>query len=332
MSKRILGRDLEVSSIGLGCMGMSHAYGRPSDKTEAKNLLAKAVDLGYTMFDTAEVYGTAENPHHNETLLGEILKPYRNQIKIATKGGLHFDENSTVVNKNLVPDSRPEVLKKSVEDSLQRLQMNHLDLYYIHRVDPTIPIEETAGVMKELIDQGKITHWGISEATEEIIRRAHKVCPLTAVQNRYSMMYRNYESLFPVLKELQIGFVAFSPLANGFLTCRYDEYSTFEKSTDYRSIMPQFSSAGIVENQKLIEWLKIIAAEKNATPAQISLAWMLAKNPFLVPIPETRNLKRLTENILAESIHLSVEEVTEIDDMLEHIPMSQVFGGSKVKK
>ena len=243
MSKRILGRDLEVSSIGLGCMGMSHAYGRPSDKTEAKNLLAKAVDLGYTMFDTAEVYGTAENPHHNETLLGEILKPYRNQIKIATKGGLHFDENSTVVNKNLVPDSRPEVLKKSVED-------------------PTIPIEETAGVMKELIDQGKITHWGISEATEEIIRRAHKVCPLTAVQNRYSMMYRNYESLFPVLKELQIGFVAFSPLANGFLTCRYDEYSTFEKSTDYRSIMPQFSSAGIVENQKLIEWLKIIAAEK----------------------------------------------------------------------
>ena len=240
MSKRILGRDLEVSSIGLGCMGMSHAYGRPSDKTEAKNLLAKAVDLGYTMFDTAEVYGTAENPHHNETLLGEILKPYRNQIKIATKGGLHFDENSTVVNKNLVPDSRPEVLKKSVEDSLQRLQMNHLDLYYIHRVDPTIPIEETAGVMKELIDQGKITHWGISEATEEIIRRAHKVCPLTAVQNRYSMMYRNYESLFPVLKELQIGFVAFSPLANGFLTCRYDEYSTFEKSTDYRSIMPQF--------------------------------------------------------------------------------------------
>lgn len=245
MSKRILGRDLEVSSIGLGCMGMSHAYGRPSDKTEAKNLLAKAVDLGYTMFDTAEVYGTAENPHHNETLLGEILKPYRNQIKIATKGGLHFDENSTVVNKNLVPDSRPEVLKKSVEDSLQRLQMNHLDLYYIHRVDPTIPIEETAGVMKELIDQGKITHWGISEATEEIIRRAHKVCPLTAVQNRYSMMYRNYESLFPVLKELQIGFVAFSPLANGFLTCRYDEYSTFEKSTDYRSIMPQFSSAGI---------------------------------------------------------------------------------------
>ena len=170
--------------------------------------------------------------------------------------------------------------------------------------------------MKELIDQGKITHWGISEATEEIIRRAHKVCPLTAVQNRYSMMYRNYESLFPVLKELQIGFVAFSPLANGFLTCRYDEYSTFEKSTDYRSIMPQFSSAGIVENQKLIEWLKIIAAEKNATPAQISLAWMLAKNPFLVPIPGTRNLKRLTENIQAESIHLSVEEVTEIDRSL----------------
>lgn len=332
MSKRILGRDLEVSSIGLGCMGMSHAYGKPSDKTEAEKLLQTATDSGYTFFDTAEVYGTASEPHHNELLLGEILKPYRNQIKIASKCGLSFDKSSQSVNKALIPDSRPEVIKKSLEGSLKRLQTDHLDLYYIHRVDPGIPIEETAGVMKELIEQGKITHWGISEATEEIIRKAHKVCPLTAIQNRYSMMYRNYESLFPMLEELQIGFVAFSPLANGFLTCRYDEHSTFEKNTDYRSIMPQFSTEGISENQKLVEWLKIIAAEKNATPAQISLAWMLAKNPFLVPIPGTRNLKRLTENIQAESIHLSAEEVAKIDNMLEHIPMSQVFGGSKVKK
>lgn len=332
MEKRILGKDLEVSSIGLGCMGMSHAYGRPSDKTEAQNLLEKAIDLGCTLFDTAEVYGTAQNPHHNESLLGEILKPYRNQIKIASKGGLHFDENSVSVNKSLVPDSRPEVLRKSVEGSLQRLQTDHLDLYYIHRVDPTIPIEETAGVMKELIEQGKITHWGISEATEEIIRRAHKVCPLTAVQNRYSMMYRDYESLFPVLKELQIGFVAFSPLANGFLTGRYDENSVFEKDTDYRSVMPQFSAKGISENQKLIEWLKSLAEEKNATPAQISLAWMLKKISSLVPIPGTRNLKRLTENIQAAAIQLTAKEIAQIDDMLEHIPMSQVFGGSKVKK
>lgn len=173
MSKRILGRDLEVSSIGLGCMGMSHAYGRPSDKTESEKLLQTAIDSGYTFFDTAEVYGTASEPHHNELLLGEILKPYRNQIKIASKCGLSFDKSSKSVNKALIPDSRPEVIKKSLEGSLKRLQTNHLDLYYIHRVDPDIPIEETAGVMEELIEQGKITHWGISEATEEIIRRAH---------------------------------------------------------------------------------------------------------------------------------------------------------------
>ena len=205
MSKRILGRDLEVSSIGLGCMGMSHAYGRPSDKTEAKNLLAKAVDLGYTMFDTAEVYGTAEYPHHNETLLGEILKPYRNQIKIATKGGLHFDENSTVVNKNLVPDSRPEVLKKSVEDSLQRLQMDYLDLYYIHRVDPTIPIEETAGVMKELIDQGKITQsLPAYSGTESLFYDVQKLRIIVSGTERITDWFRGFFSIGKWFSDLQI--------------------------------------------------------------------------------------------------------------------------------
>ena len=332
MEKRILGKDLEVSQIGFGCMGMSHAYGKPTDQTEAQKLIAKAVDLGCTFFDTAEVYGNAEDPHHNENLLGGILEPYRNHIQLASKGGLRFDETSTTVNKSLIPDSRPEVLRKSVEGSLKRLKTDHLDLYYIHRADPGIPIEETAGVMKELIEEGKITHWGISEAGEELIRRAHKVCPLTAVQNRYSMMYRDYEPLFPVLQELKIGFVAFSPLANGFLTCKYDKNSTFEKSTDYRSVMPQFSAEGISENEKLVRWLESSAEEKNATPAQLSLAWMLAKNPSLVPIPGTRRPERLEENLKASAISLTPEEVKQIDEMLDHIPMSQVFGGSKVKK
>lgn len=332
MNKRILGRDLEVSSIGLGCMGMSHAYGRPSDKKEAAKLVEAAIDLGCTFFDTAEVYGTAEEPHHNELLLGEILKPHRNQVKIASKCGLSFDESSGSVNKSLVPDSRPETIRKSLEGSLKRLQTDHLDLYYIHRVDPTIPIEETAGVMKELMEQGKITHWGISEANASVIRKAHSVCPICAVQNRYSMMYREYEPLFPLLKELQIGFVAFSPLANGFLTCKYNKNSKFEKSTDYRSVMPQFSASGMEANEKLVSWLQMIAAEKNASPAQISLAWMFTKNPDLVPIPGTRNIDRLTENMQAVKVKLTLEEVAEIDDMLNHIPMSEVFGGSKVVK
>ena len=210
LDKRILGKDLEVSAIGLGCMGMSHAYGKPSDKIEAEKLLEKAVELGCTFFDTAEIYGTADHPHHNEELVGEILKPYR----------------------------------------------NHLDLYYIHRIDEKVPIEEIAGAMKELIEQGKITHWGLSEANEEIIRRAHKICPVTAIQNRYSMMYRDYETLFPVLEELNIGFVAFSPLANGFLTGKYDQNTQFEKTGDYRKVMPQFSEEGIRENEKLTEWMR----------------------------------------------------------------------------
>lgn len=330
MNKRILGRDLEVSEIGLGCMGMSHAYGPPADKKEMKELLAHGIELGYTFFDTAEVYGTPLNPHDNEELLGEALRPYRNQIVLATKCGLKFDEASSKVNKPLIPDGRPQTVKKSAEGSLKRLQTDHLDLYYIHRIDRTIPIEETAGAMKELMDAGKITHWGISEADETTLRRAHAVCPVTAVQNRYSMMYRDYEALFPILEELQIGFVAFSPLANGFLSAKYEGNEKFAKETDYRSMMPQFSQEGVEKNKELIRFLLHMAEKKDATPAQISLAWMLAKKPWIVPIPGTRQYGRLIENGMAADIRLTQAEVEDFDRILNQIPMSEVFGGSRI--
>lgn len=272
MKYRTLGKDLKVSAVGLGCMGMSHAYGPPADKKEMQELLAQAVDLGCTFFDTAEVYGTPEHPYDNEELLGRALGPYRDKVVIATKFGIHFDESSPAVNKPLVPDSRPEVIRASVEGSLRRLGTDHIDLYYQHRVDPAIPIEEVAGVMSQLIQQGKITHWGLSEATEEIIRRAHSVCPVTAIQNRYSMMARQYETLFPLLEELHIGFVAFSPIANGFLSGRYGKDAVFEAKTDYRSMMPQFQPANVEQNQPLLALLRETAQRKAATPAQIALA------------------------------------------------------------
>lgn len=331
MEKRILGKDLEVSAIGLGCMGMSHAYGPAADRKEMTELLAQAVDRGYTFFDTAEVYGTPENPHDNEELLGEALKAYRDQIVLASKCGIRFDETSEAVNKPLIPDGRPEAVKSAIDGSLKRLRTDHLDLYYIHRIDRNVPIEETAGAMKELMEAGKITHWGISEADEETLRRAHAVCPVTAVQNRYSMMYRDYEALFPVLEELQIGFVAFSPLANGLLSAKYDKNSKFEKGTDYRSAMPQFTLEAFEKNQEMIRYLEEMADEKNATPAQISLAWMLAKKPWIVPIPGTRKYGRLIENAQAADVKLTESEVAELDRMLDTVPMSEMFGGSRVK-
>lgn len=330
MKTRILGKDLEVSAVGLGCMGMSHAYGSASDKKEMTELLSEAVDKGYTFFDTAEVYGTPENPHDNEELLGEALKPYRDRIVLASKCGIRFDENSTETNKPLIPDGRPETIKKSVEGSLKRLQTDHLDLYYIHRIDRNVPIEETAGAMKELIEAGKITHWGISEADEATLRKAHAVCPVTAVQNRYSMMYRDYEALFPVLEELQIGFVAFSPLANGFLSAKYNKDSRFDAGTDYRGVMPQFSPEGMDKNKEMIGYLTEMADRKNATPAQISLAWMLAKKPWIVPIPGTRKYGRLVENAQAADAELTEQEVQDLDRMLDTVPMSEVFGGSRI--
>ncbi len=330
MQYRTLGSNLTVSAVGLGCMGMSHAYGAPADKKEMKELLAQAVDLGYTFFDTAEVYGTPEHPHDNEELVGAALKPYRDKIVLATKFGIHFDMSSTDTNKPLVPDSRPEVIRASVEASLKRLGTDHIDLYYQHRLDPKIPIEEVAGVMADLIREGKITHWGLSEATENTIRRAHAVCPVTAIQNRYSMMARWYEDLFPVLEELHIGYVAFSPLANGFLSGKYDKTSRFDAETDYRSVMPQFQPENIDRNHNLLTLLQKLAEQNNATPAQISLAWMLCKKPYLVPIPGTRRLSRLLENAGAADVTLSAEEVSVIDKTLNGMEMSEVFGGSKI--
>lgn len=330
MKYRILGKDLEVSGVGLGCMGFSHAYGAPTERKEAVRLMQQAVDMGYTFFDTAEVYGTPEDPHHNEMLVGEALKGCRNQVVIATKFGIRFDLDSPAVNKPLVPDSRPEVIRASAEASLQRLGTDHIDLYYQHRLDSSVPIEEVAGVMSELIKEGKITHWGLSEAEEETIRRAHAVCPVTAIQNRYSMMARWYEELFPVLEELHIGYVAFSPLANGFLSARYGKDARFDSVSDYRSMMPQFSSRGIDQNWELLSLLHKTAQEKQATPAQISLAWMLCKKPYLVPIPGTRKAERLRENAEAADLMLTAAEVKRLDDALDSMEMSAVFGGSKV--
>lgn len=332
MKYRTLGKDLQVSAIGLGCMGMSHAYGAPADKKAMTELLAQAVNIGCTFFDTAEVYGTADNPHQNEELVGSALKPYRDNLVIATKFGIHFDETSGEINKPLIPDSRPEVIRKSVDESLKRLKTDHIDLYYQHRFDPKVPIEEVAGVMADLIKEGKITHWGLSEANEETIRKAHNVCPVTAIQNRYSMMARWYEELFPTLEELNIGYVAFSPLANGFLSAKYDRNSKFEKETDYRNIMPQFTKKGIEQNKNLLNLLYQTAEKKNATPAQISLAWMINKKPYIVPIPGTRKPERLKENTGAADIDLNADEINAIDAALNNMEMSAVFGGTRVVK
>lgn len=330
MRYKTLGKDLKVSAVGLGCMGMSHAYGTPLEREEAVQLIQQAVEMGYTFFDTAEVYGTTDNPHINEELVGEALKSHRNQVMIATKFGIHFDMLSSEVNKPLVPDSRPEVIRASIEGSLKRLRTDHIDLYYQHRPDPHVPIEEVAGVMSELMQEGKITHWGLSEAGEDMIRRAHKVCPVTAIQNRYSMMARWHENLFPVLEELGIGYVAFSPLANGFLSAQYDKNTVFDKNYDYRSVMPQFQSDAMEKNHELLSLLNKMAEQKHATPAQISLAWMMCKKPYIVPIPGTRKLERMLENGKASDVILTEEEVRALDKELDSMEMSQVFGGTRI--
>ena len=327
-----MGKDLKVSAIGLGCMGISHAYGTPSTEKEATELIEKAIDLGCTFFDTAEVYGTADNPHHNEELIGKILKKHRDNVVIATKFGIGFDTESKTVNKSLIPNSKPEVIRKSVENSLRRLGTDHIDLYYQHRYDPNVPIEEVAGVMADLIKEGKITHWGLSETNEELIRKANAVCPITAIQNRYSMMARHYENLMPVLEELNIGFVAFSPLANGLLTGKYNPSSTFDSVSDYRSNMPQFKAENYDKNKDLFNLLNNLAKDKNATPTQISLAWMLCKKPYIVPIPGTRKIERLIENLGSADIDLYKEEVSNIDNALNNMKMSEVFGGSAIKE
>lgn len=332
MDYRTLGQSrLRVSAIGLGCMGMSHAYGAPADRRDMTELLADAVDMGYTFFDTAESYGTVDNPHDNEELLGEALKPFRDKIVIATKFGITFENLAAPGVHAVVTDSRPEVIRRSVEGSLRRLQTDHIDLYYQHRTDPRVEPETVASVMAELIKEGKVLHWGLSEASVEYLRRAHSVCPVTAVQNRYSMMARWNEALFPVLQELGIGFVAFSPLANGLLSRCYTATDHFDVANDYRAYMPQFQEDSFGKNKALFSLLDELAERKHATPAQISLAWMLCKKPWIVPIPGTRKLCRLKENIGAADISLSAEEIKGIDEALDAMHMSDVFSGSLVK-
>ena len=331
MNTRTLGADLTVSAVGLGCMGFSHAYGAPTERSEAARAIRAAYDMGYTLFDTAETYGTAADPHENEKLVGEALKDVRDKVQIVTKFGIRFDETSTAVNKPLIPDARPETIRASVEGSLRRLQTDHIDLYFQHRMDPNVEPEAVAQVMADLIREGKITHWGISEATEDYLRRAHKVCPVTAVQNRYSMMARQHEALFPVLEELNVGFVAFSPMANGLLTARYGKDDKFDPKLDYRSAMPQFTPEAADQNRALLGLLRDLAEKKGATPAQISLAWMLCKKPWIVPIPGSRKVDRIAENAGAAEVVLAPSEMEALDRALDTIPMSAVFGGTAVK-
>jgi len=315
MQTRILGKNgLAVSALGLGCMGMSYGYGPAADKQEMIALIRKAVERGVTFFDTAEAYG----PYANEELLGEALAPFKGEVVIATKFGILVD---FVSGKQSI-DSKPETIKQSVEGSLKRLGVEAIDLYYQHRVDPAVPIEEVAGTVKELMDAGKVKHWGLSEAGVQTIRRAHAVLPVTAIQSEYSMMWRQpEEELLPALEELGIGFVPFSPLGKGFLTGRFDKSSSFAKD-DFRSIVPRFSPENLDANQVLVELVKTIAASKNATPAQIALAWVLAQKPWIAPIPGTTKLARMEENVGAADVVLSAGELKELNDALSRITVS----------
>jgi aryl-alcohol dehydrogenase-like predicted oxidoreductase len=316
MQKRKLGNSgLEVSAIGLGCMGMNHAYGPAADKKEMIRLIHAAIERGVTFFDTAEVYG----PYDNEELVGEALAPYKGKAVVATKFGVQFEHGQS---GRLLMDSRPEHIRESVEGSLKRLKVDAIDLYYQHRVDPSVPIEEVAGAVQDLMEEGKVKYWGLSEAGAEIIRRAHAVQPLTAVQSQYSMMWRKpEEEVLPALEELGIGFVPYSPLANGFLSGRYDRNSTFD-SSDVRSFFPRWKPENIEANQALVNFIKKVAAGKNATPAQIALAWVLAQKPWMVPIPGTRKLERLEENLGAADVTLTQEEWRNVNGALSKIKIA----------
>jgi len=308
MQKRTLGNSgLEVSALGLGCMGMSFSYGSPKDKQEMIALIRSAVDLGVTFFDTAEVYG----PFTNEDLVGEALAPIRDQVVIATKFGFKPASNGEPRWSEL--DSRPEHIKRVVEGSLKRLRTDTIDLLYQHRVDPEVPIEDVAGAVKDLIQEGKVKHFGMSEAAAQTIRRAHAVQPVAALQSEYSLWWREPESeIIPTLEELEIGFVPFSPLGKGFLTGKIDENTTLE-SNDFRNMIPRFAPEARKSNMALVDLLGSIAQKKNATPAQIALAWLLAQKPWIVPIPGTTKLHRLEENIGATSLELTAEDLKEIE-------------------
>ena len=318
MQKRTLGKSkLEVSAIGLGCMGMSFSYGPPKDKQEMISLLRTAVERGVTFFDTAEVYG----PFINEELVGEALAPFRGKVVIATKFGFNvspdFDPRGMKGSPGL--NSRPEHIKQAVEGSLKRLKVETIDLLYQHRVDPDVPIEDVAGAVKDLIQQGKVKHFGLSEAGVQTIRRAHAVQPVTALQNEYSLWTRTPEKeVIPTLEEFGIGLVAYSPLGKGFLTGKIDEKTTFD-STDFRSILPRFTQEARKANQALVDLLGQIAEQKRATRAQIALAWLFAQKPWIVPIPGTTKLHRLDENIGATEIELSPDDLRDIDSAASKI-------------
>jgi aryl-alcohol dehydrogenase-like predicted oxidoreductase len=314
MQKRKLGKsDLEVSALGLGCMGMSFSYGPPSDRREMISLLRSAVDRGIDFFDTAEVYG----PFVNEELVGEALSPLREKVVIATKFGFKLDPSGK--KKWLGLDSRPERIKEVAESSLKRLKIDVIDLFYQHRVDPEVPIEEVAGAIKELIQEGKVKHFGLSEASANTIRRAHAVQPVTAVQSEYSLWWRRPEDeVLPMLEELGIGFVPYSPLGKGFLTGNINENTTFD-SSDFRSTIPRFSPEALKSNQALIDLLRKIGDRKQATPAQIALAWLLAQKPWIVPIPGTTKSHRLDENIGATSVELTTADLHDIENAASKI-------------
>ena len=313
MNTRQLGSTgLRVSAIGLGCMGMSHGYGPAPDKAAMIALIRAAFDRGVTLFDTAEVYG----PFVNEELVGEALAPFRAQVVIATKFGI------SLTNGTQVQDSRPERIRAAVEGSLRRLRTEVIDLYYQHRVDPNVPIEDVAGAVQELIRQGKVRHWGLSEAGVGTIRRAHAVEPLSAVQSEYSMFWRRpEEDLLPVLEELGIGLVPFSPLGKGFLTGTIDKNATFGKD-DFRSVVPRFTPENLDANQTLVRLLQRLAAERQSSPARVALAWLLAQKPWIVPIPGTRKLDRLEENLGAVELTLSPAERYAINTALSAIALS----------
>ncbi|QBJ32997.1 aldo/keto reductase [Hafnia alvei] len=312
MQKRILGKSgLEVSAMGLGCMGLSFGYGPATDTKQAIELIRAAVEQGVTFFDTAEVYG----PYLNESLLGEALEPFRDRVVIATKFGFTFGND----NKQQILNSRPEHIRAAVEGSLSRLKTDVIDLLYQHRVDPEVPIEDVAGTVKDLIAEGKVKHFGLSEAGVQTIRRAHAVQPVTALQSEYSMWWREPEQeIMPLLEELGIGFVPFSPLGKGFLTGAINAQTIFG-ADDFRSKVPRFAAEAIEANEKLVSLLAALAAEKNVTPAQIALAWLLAQKPWIVPIPGTTKLHRLTENLGAAELVLNADDLRKITNALETV-------------
>jgi aryl-alcohol dehydrogenase-like predicted oxidoreductase len=314
MQKRKLGKSgLEVSALGLGCMGMSFGYGPAADKQEMISLIRTSVERGVTFFDTAEVYG----PFTNEELVGEALSPFRGKVAIATKFGFQLDPNGGTMWVGL--DSRPEHIKEVAEGSLKRLKVDAIDLFYQHRVDPNVPIEDVAGAVKDLIQQGKVKHFGLSEAGVQTIRRAHAIQPVTALQSEYSLWWRRPEAeVLPTLEELGIGFVPYSPLGKGFLTGKVNENTTYD-SSDFRNILPRFTPEARKANQALVDLLSKIAARKKATPAQIALAWLLAQKPWIVPIPGTTKLNRLDENIGAASVDLMPADLRDINDVASGI-------------